>query len=194
MMAEFKPIDTKKYLRSPSKSLDKTDKTSEKGSFVSFVKSNLDEYASGKARVFDQAQNSPAPLLNKGRDKPADKPHYHAPHETTFGCSNVTAPLHLEIAANFQNSGTLHLYGDLLLNLMGWAAQHQELCLEHPGAAVLNARPEHIRDAVKTHPWGVVYDIDRRVLVTWGNVPTSALRGKHDLETDELLLPEQVAA
>lgn len=116
------------------------------------------------------------------------------------GCSNVPVVKHLENAANythgynFQNSGTLQLYGDLLLNLMVWAAQHQELRLEHPGAVVLNARAEHIREAVEAHPWGVVYDCERRVLVSWGDVPTYALMGKRDLETGELLIPEAVAA
>ncbi len=139
-----------------------------------------------------EAQNGPTPLLDKGRDKPVDKGSYRRANETTSGGSEVVHQA--DNLANFQRAGTLHLYGDLLLNLMVWAAQHQELRLEHPGAVVLNARPEHIRDAVELHPWGVVYDCDRRVLVSWGDVPTYAFRGKRDLETGELLIPEAVAA
>lgn len=116
------------------------------------------------------------------------------------GLRNGTHESHLQDGANyaharnFRNSGSLHLHGDLFLNLMVWAAQHQELHLEHPSAAVLNARPEHVRDAVKLYPWGVVYDSDRRVLVTWGDVPRVTLLGLRDLETGELLIPEAVAA
>ncbi len=36
-MSEFKPVDIKKYLQTPIKAVDKTDKTG----FVSFVKQNL---------------------------------------------------------------------------------------------------------------------------------------------------------
>lgn len=105
-----------------------------------------------------------------------------------YGRSNGTRVSH------FQRAGSLHLHGDLLLNLMVWAAQHQELRLERPGGVVLNARPEHIRDALERYPWGVVYDSDRRVLVTWGDVPRVTLLGLRDLETDEALIPEAVAA
>jgi len=85
----------------------------------------------------------------------------------------------------------LTLYGDLLLNLMVWAGQYQELRLEHPNGVILNARPEHI--SPELHPWGVVYDCERRVLVSWGDVPTSALRGKHDLTTGEPMIRDSEA-
>ena len=117
-----------------------------------------------------------------------------------YGLRNGTHESHLQDganyqrASNFQRVGSLHLYGDLLHSLMVWIAQHQELRLERPGATVRNARPEHIRDAVKLYPWGVVYDSERRVLVTWGDVPRVTLLGLRDLETDELLIPKAVAA
>ncbi len=88
----------------------------------------------------------------------------------------------------------LTLYGDLFHSLMFWAAQWSELRLEHPDGVVLNARPEHITGAVGFHPWGVVYDQTKAVLVTWGNVPYTALVGKRDLKIWAIPVPEQEAA
>jgi hypothetical protein len=115
-------------------------------------------------KVPDRAQSSPTPLLNKG------------------SCGKPA------------DNGPYRLPPILLHNLMLWVAKYHELRLEHPGGVILNARPEHIRDAVKAHPWSVVYDPERYLLMSWGDVPHFALVGKRDLETGELLIAEQVAA
>lgn len=95
---------------------------------------------------------------------------------------------------NRSQSPGLTLYGDLLHSLMVWTARYHELRLERPGAVVLNARPEHIRDAAQAHPWGVVYNRERYQLLHWGDVPGYALQDLRDLEADEPLASEQVAA
>ncbi len=100
----------------------------------------------------------------------------------------------VERVPHLRNSQGLALHGDLLVNLLTWTAKFYELRLEHPGGLTLNAKPEHVRGALATHPWGVVYDAERLLLMSWGNVPTHALLDKRDLMTSELLLPEEVAA
>lgn len=92
------------------------------------------------------------------------------------------------------NDHALVLYGDLLVNLMTWTAKFYELRLEHPAGLILNATPEHIQTALTKHLWGVVYDAERFLLISWGNVPPHALLDKRDLTTGEVLLPEKVAA
>ena len=88
----------------------------------------------------------------------------------------------------------LTLHGDLLHSLMVWTGQYSELRLEHPGGVILNAKPEHVGDALNAHPWSVVYDQTKAVLVTWGNVPRYALMDKRDLKTETWLEPQEVAA
>lgn len=82
----------------------------------------------------------------------------------------------------------------LLKNLMAWVAKFHELRIQHPNGITINATPEHVRDAAKLHPWGVVYDSKRYLLMSWGDAPTWALMDKRDLETDEVLTPEAVTA
>lgn len=101
------------------------------------------------------------------------------------GGPNVPRPAHLQF------------HGDLLHSLMVWTARYYELRLEHPGGVILNAKPEHVGDALNAHPWGVVCDQTKAVLVTWGDVPRYALMDKRDLKTEKWLehvLPEEVAA
>lgn len=105
-----------------------------------------------------------APLFNKGADK---KP-------TDKPCYRLPAVL-------------LH-------NLMLWVAKYHELRLEHPNGIILNAQPRHVIEASEAYPWGVVYDPERYLLLSWGDVPESALREKRNLEAGELLIAEQVAA
>lgn len=119
---------------------------------------------------------------------------------------NVRGEAHLEAGANYAHErsfwstrslprgASLELHGDLLHNLMVWAGQYSELRLERPGGMVLNAKPEHLTDALSLYPWGVVYDQTKAVLVTWGDVPRYALQGKRDLKSGALLVSEQVAA
>jgi hypothetical protein len=82
----------------------------------------------------------------------------------------------------------------LLHNLMSWVAKYHELRLEHPSGIILNAQPHHVVEASEAYPWGITYDPERYLLMSWGDVPTYALMGKRDLETGELLIAEQVAA
>lgn len=100
----------------------------------------------------------------------------------------------LEYLVKTSAPGGLHLPAILLENLMVWTARYHELRIQHPDGLTLNAKPEHIRDAVKLHPWGVVYSRERYQLLRWGAVPGYALQDLRDLETDEPLVPEQVAA
>lgn len=62
------------------------------------------------------------------------------------------------------------------------------------GKNYVMAKPHHIDEAVRLYPWGVVYDSKSRLVTTWGEVPTSALRGKRDLLTAEPLIREVEAA
>ncbi len=87
-----------------------------------------------------------------------------------------------------------HLPPVLLLNLLAWVAKYHELRLEHPNGVILNAQPHHVIEASEAYPWGVVYDPERYLLMSWGDVPSYALVGKRNLETGELLIAEQVAA
>jgi hypothetical protein len=82
----------------------------------------------------------------------------------------------------------------LLHNLMLWVAKYHELRLEHPNGVILNAQPHHVIEASAAYPWGVVYDPERYLLMSWGDVPRVTLLGLRDLETSELLIPERVAA
>lgn len=82
----------------------------------------------------------------------------------------------------------------LLKNLMAWVAKFHELRIQHPNGITINATPEHVRDAAKLHPWGVVYDPERYLLMSWGDAPIWALMDKRGLETGKLLIPEAVAA
>jgi hypothetical protein len=116
------------------------------------------------SEVPDQTQNSPTPLLNKGS---GEKP---------------------------SDKRAYHLPSILLHNLMLWVAQYHELRLEHPGGVILNAQPHHVIEASAAYSWGVVYDPERYLLMSWGDVPAYSLIGKRDLETGELLIAEQVAA
>lgn len=91
----------------------------------------------------------------------------------------------------------LYLPSTMLESLMTWTEMYHELRITHPAGLTLNAKPEHVRDALKLHPWGVVHftdDAGRWLLLSWGNVPASALMGLHDLDTGALLASEQVAA
>lgn len=114
--------------------------------------------------MLDQEQSSPTPSLNKGS---CGKP---------------------------GDNGLYRLPPILLHNLMLWVAKYHELRLEHPTGLILNAQPHHVVEASEAYPWGVVYDPERYLLMSWGDVPTYALMGKRDLETGELLVAEQVAA
>jgi len=86
-----------------------------------------------------------------------------------------------------------HLPPILLSNLMLWVTRYHELRLEHPTGLILDAQPHHVVEASEAYPWGVVYDPERYLLASWGDVPTYALRGKRDLETGDLLMAEQAA-
>lgn len=88
----------------------------------------------------------------------------------------------------------VYLPAILLQNLMVWTSGHHELRVTYPGGVILNAQPHHVRDAVERHPWGVVYDSERYLLMSWGDVPTYEVQSLRDLERDELLAPETVAA
>ncbi len=97
----------------------------------------------------------------------------------------------LDDGANFQRAGTLSrridetgltLYGDLLHSLMVWVARYYELRLEHPGGTNLDAKPDHVNDALTRYPWGVLYTAECHVLLTWGDVPRHALTNKTELQ------------
>ena len=84
-------------------------------------------------------------------------------------------------------TGGVHLPGLLLHNLMLWTARHHELRITFPDGFILNAQPHHVTEAVQAHPWGVVYDPDRYLLMSWGNVPAEELQGLRELDTDRRL-------
>ena len=91
----------------------------------------------------------------------------------------------------------LYLPAKMLESLLTWTEMYHELRITHPDGLTINAKPEHVRDALKLHAWGVVHfsDKDGRWLVlSWGNVPTHALMELHDLDTGALLIADQVAA
>jgi hypothetical protein len=174
---------------------------------------NADDLTSGEAsalvqescknsEVPDQAQSSPTPLLNKGGEKPADKHTYHPGIETTSGGSEDVTTNDTLIDEREPGQKVCETYGTLpvnlppilLHNLMLWVAQYHELRLEHPNGVILNAQPEHVIEASEAYPWGVVYDSERYLLLSWGDVPKVTLLGLRDLETGELLIPEPVAA
>lgn len=134
-----------------------------------------------------------APLSNKGSDgKLYDNCTYRTAFETISGGPQVVEDG--DNLANYQRAGSLHLPPILLHNLMAWVAKFHELRISHPNGTTINATPEHVRDAVKLHPWGVVCDPERCLLLSWGDVPTVTLLGLRDLETGELPIPVQVAA
>ena len=93
-----------------------------------------------------------------------------------------------------QSTGNMHLPAVLLENLMAWVAKYHELRVEHPTGLILNAQPHHVLGAHKQHGWGVVYNPERHLLLSWGDVPEAALVGLRDLDTGELLIPETVTS
>ena len=91
----------------------------------------------------------------------------------------------------------LYLPSTMLSSLMTWTTMYHELRITHPAGLTINAKPEHVRDALKLYPWGVVHFTDdggRWLLLSWGSVPTHALRELKDLDTGTVLVSEQVAA
>ncbi len=116
------------------------------------------------SQVSDQEQNCPTPLFNKGSPEKAGDKVHY------------------------------RLPPTLLHNLMLWVAKYHELRLEHPNGVILNAQPHHVIEASAAYPWGVVYDPERYLLMSWGDVPKVTLLGLRDLETGELLIAEAVAA
>lgn len=88
----------------------------------------------------------------------------------------------------------LVLHGDILLNLLRWLHKFYELRLEHPDGLTLNATPEIALKLLERHEWAVLYDAERFVLLTNGDVPMSALIGKRDLTNDAALVAESEAA
>lgn len=161
-MAEFRPVDIKRYLHDPRKPLDRIDRITLVSNSVNSVKpvsgessekNNQGTEAEGHASTADNS----IPLLNKGTPE-------------------------------------LGLHGPILLNLLRWIHKFNELTLEYPSGMTVDATPEASLDLMNTHPWGVVYDPERYLLLTWGDVPTAALLDKRDLLTDEPLVKEKVAA
>lgn len=91
----------------------------------------------------------------------------------------------------------LHLPSTMLESLMVWTRLYHDLKITRPDGLTLNATPEHVREALETHAWGVVHFTDdggRWLLLSWGSVPTHALRELKDLDTGTVLVSEQVAA
>jgi hypothetical protein len=115
-------------------------------------------------KVPSQALNSLAPLLNKGS---GEKP---------------------------SDNGLYRLPLILMHSLLLWVAKYHELRISHPNGVILNAQPKHVIQASEAYPWGIVYDPERYLLMSWGDVPKVTLLGLRDLETGELLIAEQVAA
>lgn len=176
-MAAFQPVDVKKYLRNPEKPLDKIDRKGGEDDSVNSVKPVLEESADKSSRADkhegrDLATVVPTPSLDKG-----------SPESVT---REVSQPSHHQRASN------MHFPVVLLENLMAWVAKYHELRVEHPNGLILNAQPHHVRDAHEKHGWGVVYDPERYLLLSWGDVPEDALVSLRDLDTGELLIPETV--
>ncbi len=88
----------------------------------------------------------------------------------------------------------LVLHGPILLNLLSWIQKFNELTLEHPNGTTEDATPEAALDLINTQPWVVLYDLDGYVLLTNGNVPVSALRGKRTLETTNTTATQEDSA
>jgi hypothetical protein len=110
-MSEFKPIDIKKYLQTPIKVLDKTDKTG----FVSFVKPNLP--------VIEPKKEDDAALTLESE--------LAAPAEIRIGTAPDTLPrlpwqLERLVSAASSNALELELRGvhDLNRYTMAWAAAY----------------------------------------------------------------------
>ena len=86
------------------------------------------------------------------------------------------------------------LHGPILLNLLRWLDKFNELTLEYPEGVTRDVTPEVALELINTQPWVALYDSEDYVLLTNGSVPLSALQGKYNLDTGELLIPEAVAA
>lgn len=121
-------------------------------------------FTQNQVKVPNGAQKEPTPSLNKGSGEKA------------------------------ADKVCYHLPPILLHNLMAWVAKFHELRVQHPNGLILNAQPHHVIEASEAYPWGVVYDLERYLLTSWGDVPKVTLLGLRDLETGELLIPEAVAA
>jgi hypothetical protein len=177
MMAAFQPVDVKKYLRKPEKPLDKIDRKGGEDYSVNSVKPVLEEPADETSRASEDEGRSfttvaATPSLGKG-----------VPESVT---REVNQPSHNQRASN------VYLPAVLLENLMAWVVKYHELRVEHPNGLILNAQPHHVRDVHEKHDWGVVYNPERHLLLSWGDVPEDALVGLHNLDTGELLIPETV--
>ncbi len=91
----------------------------------------------------------------------------------------------------------LHIPAPMLESLLTWTRMYHELSIQHPDGLTLDATPEHVRDALAQHTWGVVYITDeggRWLILSWGAVPTHALMELNDLETEKPIIADQVAA
>lgn len=140
------------------------------------------------------------PLLTEGDERstlllPWEEESYPQPKSPEGVISNDT--LNRNKGETYRNVVPVHLPLKMLESLMNWTGYYHELRITHPGGLTINAKPEHVREALNLHPWGAVYitdDVGRFLVLSWGEVPTHALRELRDLETEELLVPEQVAA
>ena len=161
-MAEFQPVNIRKYLYDPRKRLDITDRIAPASNSVSNVKlvsgeSSEKNDRATEAEGYNLATHNSSPSIVKG----------------TPG---------------------LMLHGPILLNLLRWLHKFNELTLEHPEGLTRDVTPEVALGLINTQPWVALYDIEGYLLLTNGSVPLSALQGKYNLNTGELLIPEAVAA